>query len=127
MIVRRLLIATVLLSFYDAHGDSRGVRVEKAALAGQAIGKFEPSQSAALFVGVRLFPYDGSLTEVRYAVDDAIDLATVLALEDHVRLVEPSRVVLALRESRRKRTRGGISIGSWPPERECVRPAGRTF
>jgi uncharacterized caspase-like protein len=91
MIVRRLLIATVVLSFCNAYGDSRGVRVET-----EAVQTFDPSQSAALFVGVRLFPYDGTLAEVRYAVDDAIDLATVLALDEHVRLVEPSRVVLAL-------------------------------
>lgn len=31
-----------------------------------------------------------------YAVDDAVDLAFVLALDERVRLVEPSRVLLAL-------------------------------
>lgn len=56
----------------------------------------ESSQSAALFVGIRDFPYDGTLTEVRYAVDDAVDLAYAVAIERQPRLVDPKRVVLAL-------------------------------
>lgn len=57
---------------------------------------FDRSQSAALFVGVRRFTHDQTLTEVKYAVDDAIDLASVLALDGEVNLVTPRRVVLAL-------------------------------
>jgi hypothetical protein len=57
---------------------------------------FDRTQSAALFVGVRRFTHDHSLTEVKYAVDDAIDLASVLALDRKVSLVTPKRVVLAL-------------------------------
>jgi len=57
---------------------------------------FQRVQSAALFVGVQRFTHDTSLTEVRYAVDDAVDLAFVLALDERVRLVDPGRVVLAL-------------------------------
>lgn len=38
----------------------------------------------------------GSFVEPSHAVDDAIDLAHLFALEHNVRLVEPSRVVLAL-------------------------------
>lgn len=52
--------------------------------------------SAALFVGVRLFPDDDTLAEVRYAVDDAVDLAYVVAMDGNPRLVHPRRVVLAL-------------------------------
>jgi hypothetical protein len=52
--------------------------------------------SAALFVGVRLFPEDDTLTEVPYAVDDAVDLAWVMAMGGKPRLVSPRRVVLAL-------------------------------
>lgn len=52
--------------------------------------------SAALFVGVRLFPDDDTLAEVRYAVDDAVDLAYVVAMDGSPRLVHPRRVVLAL-------------------------------
>lgn len=75
--------------------DTRGVQ-PPAAKAAAAIETFDPKQSAALFVGVREFPYDGALAEVRYAVDDAIDLAFVFTLDERVRLVEPSRVILAL-------------------------------
>jgi hypothetical protein len=57
---------------------------------------FQRAQSAALFVGVQRFTHDSSLSEVRYAVDDAVDLAFVLALDERVRLVDPGRVVLAL-------------------------------
>jgi hypothetical protein len=57
---------------------------------------FDRSQSAALFVGVRHFTHDQTLAEVRYAVDDAIDLAFVFALDRNVRLVDAGRVILAL-------------------------------
>lgn len=52
--------------------------------------------SAGLFVGVRTFRDDASLTEVRYAVDDAIGLAYAFAIEPKSRLIDPSHVVLAL-------------------------------
>lgn len=61
-----------------------------------ATGAFDARESAALFVGVRDYPKDSSVAEVRYAVDDAIDLAFTLALDAKVRLLEPSRVILAL-------------------------------
>jgi len=51
---------------------------------------------------VRRFTYDQTLTEVKYAVDDAIDLASVLALNQQVSLVTPGRVVLALSGTPRK-------------------------
>ncbi|MFL6246471.1 MAG: caspase domain-containing protein [Thermoanaerobaculia bacterium] len=54
------------------------------------------SESAALFVGVRDFVYDDTLTEVKYGVDDAVDLAYVLAIERTPQLVDPKRIVLAL-------------------------------
>jgi hypothetical protein len=57
--------------------------------------RFDRRQSAALFVGVRHFTSD-SVQEVPYAVDDAVDLAYVFALERRVSLVPPRRVVLAL-------------------------------
>jgi hypothetical protein len=57
---------------------------------------FDRRQSAALFVGVQQFTRDQSVAEVRYAVDDAIDLAYVLAIDPGVRLVTPQAVVLAL-------------------------------
>ena len=59
-------------------------------------GPYVVEESAALFVGVRDFSYDEDLTEVRYAVDDAIELAYAMAIELRPRLVNPGRVVLAL-------------------------------
>jgi hypothetical protein len=58
--------------------------------------KFDPAHSAALFVGVRSFTEDNTLANVRYAVDDAVDLAYALSMDDDSRLVVPGRVVLAL-------------------------------
>ncbi|HEX4960959.1 MAG TPA: caspase family protein [Thermoanaerobaculia bacterium] len=61
----------------------------------QASPAFDRSQSAGIFVGVRSYdPQQTNLSELPYAVDDAIDLAYLFALE--LRLVEPSRVRLLL-------------------------------
>jgi len=57
--------------------------------------RFDRRQSAALFVGVRHFTSD-SIEEVPFAVDDAVDLAYVFALERRVSLVPPRRAVLML-------------------------------
>src|ERR1700688_3736479 len=57
---------------------------------------FDVAQSAGLFVGVRHFSKDPELAEVRYAVDDAVDLAFTLALDLDVRFLPPGRVALAL-------------------------------
>lgn len=59
-------------------------------------------RSAALIVGIRQFSQDEALSEVPYAVDDAIDLAYVLVLDERVRLITPNRVVLALAGDPRK-------------------------
>ena len=56
----------------------------------------DPKKSAALFVGIRDFPWDKTLATVPYAVDDAVDLAYELTIEQHPVLVDPKRVVLAL-------------------------------
>lgn len=56
---------------------------------------FDPRQSAALFIGVQRFR-DDSTIEVPFAVDDAVDLAYMFAIDRRLRLVAPSRVVLAL-------------------------------
>ncbi|HEV8433275.1 MAG TPA: caspase family protein [Thermoanaerobaculia bacterium] len=94
-IARYLLIAAAVLSSCHSKLDSRGARPVSGATR-PAVEVFEPAESSALFVGVRLFRYDPTLAEVRYAVDDAIDLAALLALDERIKLVEPSRVVLAL-------------------------------
>ena len=54
---------------------------------------FDAAESAGLFVGVRSFE-DEHFAEVPYAVDDAVDLAHLFAVE--LSLVAPERVTLAL-------------------------------
>ena len=58
-----------------------------------AAAGFEPAESAGLFVGVSRFA-DSGFAPVPFAVDDAIDLAHLFALE--LRLIEPAKVTLAL-------------------------------
>jgi hypothetical protein len=61
----------------------------------QSPSVFDSGQSVGIFVGVRSYdPKQTDLSELPYAVDDAIDLAYLFALE--LRLVEPSRVRLLL-------------------------------
>lgn len=80
-----------------------GVRKKGLSLVDEPV---KPDQSTALFVGVREFVEDDSLTEVQFAVDDAVDLAHLMSMERP--LVSPTRVVLALsgvphkEESRRR-------------------------
>jgi|GEM_PF-4173086 len=62
----------------------------------KAQAAFDPAQSVALFVGIRNFRDDERLQDVPYAVDDAIDLAYLFALDPRVALVRPNRVALAL-------------------------------
>jgi hypothetical protein len=57
--------------------------------------RFDRRQSAALFVGVREFD-NPAVERVKYAVDDAIDLAYAFAMERRVSLVPPRRVILLL-------------------------------
>jgi len=60
---------------------------------------FDPAESAGLFVGIRHFD-DERLAEVPFAVDDAIDLAHLFALE--LDLIAPGKLVLALAGEPRK-------------------------
>src|SRR5262245_35718830 len=96
-LARVLLFAAAICSSRDVLADTRSARLTPApGQQPQESQTFDPEQSAALFVGVSRFPYDSTLAEVHYAVDDAVDLAVVLALDERVRLVPPSRVILAL-------------------------------
>lgn len=61
-----------------------------------ATAPFDPAQSVALFVGVRKFTHDSSLTEVQFAVDDAVDLAYAFTLGANVALVPVKRTVIAI-------------------------------
>jgi hypothetical protein len=86
---------------------------------------FEPSQSAAMFVGIREFTHDADLEKVRYAVDDAIDLAYALSLDRTVPLVVPERIALALsgdpqKEASRRRLKKLAERGA------TTHPAGQT-
>src|SRR5689334_16616427 len=56
-------------------------------------GGFDPTASAGLFVGVSTFE-DERILEIPYAVDDAVDLAHLFAIE--LGLVAPERAVLLL-------------------------------
>ena len=62
----------------------------------------DPRESAGLFVGIRDFN-DETLTAVKYAVDDAVDLAFELAVERRPPLLQPARVALALSGEPQKR------------------------
>jgi caspase domain-containing protein len=70
------------------------VRLSPAVPELQRTTDFDPAESAALFVGVQRFTRDKSLLGLRFAVDDAVDLAHLFALE--LQLVRPQRVVLLL-------------------------------
>ncbi|HEY2323698.1 MAG TPA: caspase family protein [Thermoanaerobaculia bacterium] len=56
---------------------------------------FQPNESAALFVGVQRFTHPG-LRQVRYAADDAVDLAYLFVSDPRIHLVRPDRAVIAL-------------------------------
>ncbi|HYC90972.1 MAG TPA: caspase family protein [Thermoanaerobaculia bacterium] len=62
---------------------------------------FSRDESTALFVGVRTFRHDDTLT-VPFAGDDAIDLAYRFTLDQRVGLIPPRRAVLALSGSPQK-------------------------
>jgi hypothetical protein len=86
-------IATATILPFAAHG-ARSVRT----IVGSphaASTRFDRKQSAALFAGVREFT-NASVEQVRFAVDDAVDLAYTFSLERRVSLVPPRRVVLLL-------------------------------
>ncbi|HEX7191162.1 MAG TPA: caspase family protein [Thermoanaerobaculia bacterium] len=58
-------------------------------------GGFDRKESAALFVGVRRFTHR-ELVQVRYAADDAVDLAYLFVFDRRIRLVPADRVIIAL-------------------------------
>jgi hypothetical protein len=65
-------------------------------------GAFVREQSAALFVGVSQFTSAQPLANLRYTVDDAVDLAYAFAMERKIALVDPKQVALALTGEPRK-------------------------
>lgn len=93
-----VLVAVVLLAAGTATFVpplSRGVRSVRRLFEspGSASTRFDPAQSAALFIGVRDFE---TLSRVPFAVDDAVDLAYLFAHDRRVGLVPAARMVLLL-------------------------------
>jgi hypothetical protein len=92
-VVKRFILILAGLLAVAVHGqETRSARPERPAprLA------FDAAQSVALFVGIRSFRDDETLQKVPYAVDDAVDLAYLFALDPRVALVRANRVALAL-------------------------------
>ncbi len=87
---------SVLVALCVAAGAQGGVRKVKPGDHRDRSGTVHPAESAALFVGVREFTYDETLSDVPYAVDDAVDLAYAVAFDGKPRLVDTTRVILAL-------------------------------
>jgi len=114
-VVLGIATATVVVPFTSR--DARSVR-PLLQQSRSASTHFDRRQSAALFVGVRQFAND-AVEPVPFAVDDAVDLSYVFALERRVALVPPRRVVLALagrpvkeesRERLRKLRDAGVDV-----------------
>jgi hypothetical protein len=97
---KMLLFAVIPLAFLAlsaSHCDAtqdRGVKVPTPIVRTSA--RFDPKESVAVFVGIRRFDTDPRIAEVRYAADDAVDLAYALAIERNASLVPPEHVRLAI-------------------------------
>jgi hypothetical protein len=88
------LLFTLMSTCLLAHATDRAIGVQGIVPpAIRASEGFNPAESAGLFVGIRTFKDEG-FAEVPFAVDDAIDLAHLFALE--LDLVAPENVTLAL-------------------------------
>ena len=87
-----MLFLICVLSGSPFAQDARGLQYAVPETERARLG-FDADTSTALFVGVRSFE-DDALSGVPFAVDDAVDLAHLFAVE--LALVTPGRVVLAL-------------------------------
>jgi hypothetical protein len=88
----RVFVAIIL----PAHIFAGVIKIPPGAPAVPRAGMPDAYASAGLFVGVQEFPDDDELTPVKYAVDDAIDLAFEFAVERQPPLMRPDHVMLAL-------------------------------
>jgi hypothetical protein len=102
----------------------RSVRLPQAAPP-EMTRNFVASESAAMFVGVRDFTHDRDLDEVRYAVDDAVDLAYAVSLDRSLPLVAPERIALALSGKPRKET-SQRRLDKLQERGASIHPAGQT-
>jgi len=113
---RRWLIPVLFLGLWSFPGSGPGVaqpRAETARDVSIAVPPpvrtaegFDVASSVGLFVGIRHFD-DQELSEVPFAVDDAVDLAHLFALE--LELIPPGKVVLSLSgEPQKERSRARL-------------------
>jgi len=101
--------------------EGRGVQPLRAAP--PAASAFDPAQSVALFVGIRSFGDDDTLENVPYAVDDAVDLAYMFALDPRVALVHPKHVALALSDENPRKEISKRRLGELKRKGAIVAPA----
>jgi len=102
----------------------RSVRLSQAAPP-EMPGSFDSSESAAMFVGIRDFTHDTDLEKIRFAVDDAIDLAYTVSLDLTVPLVAPERIALALSGEPQKET-SRRRLAKLTQRGATIHPAGQT-
>jgi hypothetical protein len=96
-----LVVLLIFCADEEAEQETRGVR-PVSLVTTTTRDAFKPEQSAALFVGVREFSSAQPLSNLRYTVDDAVDLAHAFALGSKIALVDPKQVALALTGEPRK-------------------------
>lgn len=89
-----LLIATATGTFVQVFRGTRSAGPVSAGLLDLPSGAFDHREATGMFVGVADF--DSGVQSVPYAVDDAVDLAWIFAMDRRVHLVPAPRVVLAL-------------------------------
>ncbi len=93
-LVRLTVLVTVTTSAACSLADTqRGTAVGAVSVEERAAMGFDAGHSVGLFVGVRQFS-DKAFSDVAYAVDDAVDLAYLFAVE--LELIRPRGVVLSL-------------------------------
>ena len=93
--MRQLLRVLVAIAL-PAHIFAGVIKIPPGAPPAPRPGVPDARASAGLFVGVQEFPDDDELTPVKYAVDDAVDLAFEFAVERQPPLLRPEHVMLAL-------------------------------
>lgn len=92
---QRFAMITLLWAILTASAGAQNERRTTVALAeGRLAQGFSVADSAGLFVGIRQFDERNSFHEVAFAVDDAVDLAWMFAVE--LELINPKKVVLCL-------------------------------
>lgn len=97
-LILTVVVTAILSAIVASILCSRSVTPWRMRPSAESLG-YDPNRSRALIVGVRHFEDE---VEVRFAVDDAVDLAWTLAFDTRVNLVAPRDIVLALEGEPRK-------------------------